>query len=74
MPKLYTSRDTVRAFKRAGFDVISQKGSHLKMRGVWDGKLQTIIIPTHKEIRYGTFSGILTQSGMSKEEFEKFLK
>lgn len=74
MPKRYSSREVVNALKRAKFVDISQKGSHLKMRGIWNDKLQTVIIPIHKEIRFGTFRGILNQSGMSKAEFEQFLK
>lgn len=45
MPKLYSARVAIKSFEKAGFVKISQKGSHLKMRGFWDGKLQTIIIP-----------------------------
>ena len=74
MPKLYSARETTKAFKRAGFNEVSQKGSHLKMRGFWNGKLQTIIIPMHKLIAHGTFQSILSQSGMSKNEFEQFIK
>lgn len=74
MPKLYSVKVAVKTFKRAGFSKISQKGSHLKMRGVWNGKLQTVIIPMHKQIAHGTFQSILNQSGMSKIEFEQFLK
>ena len=74
MPKLYSSKDTVNAFKRAGFSKVTQKGSHLKMRGIWNGKLQTIIIPMHKQIAHGTFQSILVQSGMSKIEFEEYIK
>lgn len=74
MPKLYSSREVVNALKRAKFVDISQKGSHLKMRGIWNDKLQTVVIPMHKEIRFGTFRGILNQAGMSKSEFDQFLK
>ncbi|HTK03601.1 MAG TPA: type II toxin-antitoxin system HicA family toxin [Alphaproteobacteria bacterium] len=74
MPKLYSSRETIKTFQRAGFNKITQKGSHLKMRGFWNSKLQTIIIPVHKQIAFGTFQSILNQSGMSKSEFEQFLK
>lgn len=74
MPKLYSLRETVKAFKRAGFVKISQKGSHLKMKGVWNGKIQTIIIPMHKQIAFGTFQSILNQANIGKLEFEQFLK
>ena len=74
MPKLYSSREVIKAFKRAGFVEVSQKGSHLKMKGFWDGKLQTVIIPRHKQIAFGTFQSILDQASMTKLEFEGFLR
>lgn len=74
MPKLYSARDTLKAFNRAGFSQISQKGSHIKIRGFWNGKLQTVIIPAHKEIAWGTFQSILKQADMSRDEFEMWVR
>lgn len=73
MPRLYSSKKVVKAFKRAGFSKISQKGSHIKMRGIWNEKVRTVIIPDHKEIAFGTFQSVLNQADMSLEEFKKFL-
>lgn len=73
MPKLYSVRQIVNALRRAGFEIISQKGSHIKMRGIRDGKLQTVIIPNHKEIALGTLSSILKQASMTKDELESCL-
>lgn len=74
MPKLYSAREVVKALIRAGFSEVKQKGSHLKMRGVWNGKLQTVIIPMHKTLAHGTFQSIISQSGMTKSEFEEYLR
>lgn len=74
MPKLYSGRQIVNALKRVGFYQVSQKGTHLKLRGLWKGKLQTVIIPFHKEVASGTFQSILNQADMSREEFEGFVK
>ena len=74
MPKLYSGREIVKALKKAGFEIVGQKGSHIKLRGFRNGKLQTVIVPYHKIVAYGTFSSILNQSSMTKVEFEKFLK
>ena len=74
MPKLYSAKQIVRAFKRADFYQISQRGSHLKLRGFWKGKLQTVIVPMHKEIAYGTFQSILKQAAMSLDELKGFIK
>lgn len=44
------------------------------MRGFWRGKLQTAIVPNHKEIAPGTFQSILNQASMLLEEFKGFVK
>lgn len=59
MPKLYSAKEVIKALQRAGFETVSQRGSHIKMRGIREGKIQTVIIPNYKEIPQGTFSSIL---------------
>ena len=73
MPKLYSAREVVNALRNTGFEIVSQKGSHIKLRGVIDGKLQTVIVPNHKQIAQGTFRSILNQSNLTKSEFESHL-
>lgn len=70
MPRLYSSKEILRALQQAGFSVISQKGSHIKLRGIKQGKIQTVIVPDHKEIARGTFSSILNQANLTRQEFE----
>jgi len=60
--------------KERVFKKVSQKGSHLKIKGFWNGKIQTVIVPIHRQIAFGTFQSILSQAGISKQEFEHFLK
>jgi predicted RNA binding protein YcfA (HicA-like mRNA interferase family) len=73
MPKFYSGRQVVKALRKADFVVVSQKGSHIKLRGIREGKLQTVIVPNHKELAVGTFSSILKQAAMTRKEFEYFL-
>lgn len=73
MPKLYSAREIVNALRRAGFETVSQKGSHIKLRGIVDGKLQTAIVPNHKEVANGTFKSVLSQASLTKSEFESYL-
>lgn len=74
MPKLYSSRVILNALERAGFKIVSQKGSHIKLYKQTDGESFTVIVPNHKEIALGTFNSILKQAGISKKELEKFIK
>ena len=72
MPKLYSAREIIKALQHAGFIVVSQRGSHIKLRKVGKKTLNPIV-PNHKEIARGTLQSILEQAQMSKEELEKNL-
>ncbi len=57
--------------KRAGFEIVSQKGSHVKFaKETPEGRL-TAIVPKHKEVTIGTLSSILKQAGLTIDEFDK---
>jgi predicted RNA binding protein YcfA (HicA-like mRNA interferase family) len=73
MPDLYSAKSVLKALKHAGFKKISQKGSHIKLRGISEGKILTVIVPNHKTIAKGTFSSILRQADLTKAEFESHL-
>ena len=70
MPKRYTAKQVLKSLSKLGFSEISQKGSHLKLRGIVGGKLQTVIVPNHKTIAVGTLSSILRQANISKQDLE----
>ncbi len=74
MPKLprVSAKDLVRIFKKLDFEIITQKGSHIKMQNI-DGRI--VIIPNHKEIKLGTLkNGILNPLDISVEQLIKLLK
>lgn len=74
MPKVYSGQKIIKALERSGFYIVSIKGSHVKLRGIRFGKLQTVIVPKHKEVALGTFRSILKQAAMEFEELGKYLK
>lgn len=74
MAKLYSGKKIIKALQRAGFYVVSIKGSHIKMRGIRVCKLQTVIIPKHKEVAVGTFRSILRQAAMEFKELKTYLR
>jgi predicted RNA binding protein YcfA (HicA-like mRNA interferase family) len=61
-----SGRDTVRALRGVGFEQISQRGSHVKLRSV-EGR--TVIVPMHRQLAPGTLRSILRQAALSTEEF-----
>ena len=73
MSKLYSGEKIINALLRMGFYVVSTKGSHVKLRGIRFGKLQTVIVPKHKEVAFGTMKSILRQAAMELEELKENL-
>lgn len=71
MPKLYSARQVIRALQRLGFVIVSQKGSHIKLRKTIDDSVFSPIIPNHKEIAMGTLQSILRQAGITKKELDE---
>ena len=70
MPKRYSAKEILKRLKKLGFVIVSQKGSHIKARGIRAGLLQTAIVPNHKEVAVGTFESILEQAKVTRSEFE----
>ncbi|MCZ8067467.1 MAG: type II toxin-antitoxin system HicA family toxin [Microcystis sp.] len=63
-------REIKRKLEAAGFEVISQKGSHVKFaKDTPEGK-RTTIVPCYKEVTIGTIASILRQAGLRVDEFE----
>ena len=63
----------IRALRQAGFVVLRQKGSHVSLEKIADGRHWRTIVPLHREIRPGTLSDILQQSGLSAEDLRRLL-
>ena len=60
-----TAKEMVKFLKQHGFEEVSQKGSHLKMRNYATGR-QTEV-PTHaQDLPVGTEKSILKQAGLKK--------
>ena len=65
MPKLKTlsGKEVLDIFLSLGFEVASQRGSHIKLRRITgDGYRQTLTIPNHPEMDKGTLRAIYRQA------------
>lgn len=57
-----------RALQRAGFEVMRQKGSHIRMRHA-DGRVVTVPIHKGQVLGRGLLRKILRDAELSREEF-----
>lgn len=65
MPKLkrLSGQQVVSIFEALGFEQVSQRGSHVKLRRILpDGSKQTLTIPAHSELDKGTLKAIYKQA------------
>jgi len=65
MPKLkiLSGREVVKILSKFGFEVVSQRGSHIKLRRVLpDETKQTLTVPLHDELDKGTLKAIIRQA------------
>ena len=58
-----TSREMINLLKKNGFEIVSQNGSHVKMRNPIT-KRQTIVPYHSKALKKGLESAILKQAGL----------
>jgi len=59
----------VRALQRAGWVVVRQQGSHIRLQKHSDDKTLKITVPAHRPIKRSTLSHILTQAQLSVDDF-----
>jgi predicted RNA binding protein YcfA (HicA-like mRNA interferase family) len=77
MPKLrvLSGREVIKILSKFGFEVVSQKGSHMKLRRVLpDGIKQTLTVPLHEELDKGTLKAIIRQASryIPEEELKRY--
>jgi len=67
-------RKVIRALEHLGFNMV-RKGNHIAMlRENPDGTRTPLTIPNHPTIKRSTLRTILTQSGISREDFLNVFK
>jgi predicted RNA binding protein YcfA (HicA-like mRNA interferase family) len=63
----------VRALQRAGWVVVRQKGSHIRLHKHAPDETLKLTIPAHNPIKRSTLAHILKHAGLGLEEFLELL-
>lgn len=64
---LLKSREVVKSFKKLGWEVARQKGSHIILTK--EGHIATLSIPDHSEVARGTLRALIARAGLTIEDF-----
>jgi predicted RNA binding protein YcfA (HicA-like mRNA interferase family) len=72
VPKLraLSGKEVCQILSKYGFKKVRQKGSHIILQKKERGTTITVPVPDHDELRIGTLSGIIRQSGLPRSLFE----
>ncbi len=66
-------RKVVKALQRAGFIIVRQKGSHIRLHKRTSNEVIKITVPAHSPIKKGTLSRIIKDAHLTIEEFGSLL-
>jgi predicted RNA binding protein YcfA (HicA-like mRNA interferase family) len=70
---IISGKDAVKALEKAGFVVVRQKGSHIRMKKVTSDTVIKITIPLHDTLDRGTLKSIIRSADITAEEFVDLL-
>jgi predicted RNA binding protein YcfA (HicA-like mRNA interferase family) len=69
--RVLSGRDVLMILRAFGFQDVSQRGSHIKVRRVLEGgRSQTLTVPNHYEIDRGTLQALYRQASRFIPESE----
>lgn len=68
-----SGRDVIKALNRAGFRVVRQKGSHVRLEKVEEGKFIKLTVPMHETLKKGTLRQIISDAEMEVSDFLQLL-
>lgn len=70
--------ELIRFLTRIGYEIVRQKGSHVRLKKMTDVGEHKITVPKHPEIAKGTLNDILSKvalwNGIPKDELIEMLK
>jgi predicted RNA binding protein YcfA (HicA-like mRNA interferase family) len=72
LPSLSFDR-IVKALQRAGFIVVRQRGSHIRLQKRTEEGVLKITVPAHRPVKRGTLSHILKAARISVDQFNALL-
>ena len=65
LPRDVSAEQAVAALRRLGFQVVRQRGSHIRLvKGS-----RSVTVPAHDPIALGTLKSLIRQAGVSEEDF-----
>jgi predicted RNA binding protein YcfA (HicA-like mRNA interferase family) len=68
--RVLSGREVCKILEAEGFSEVRRRGSHVVMQKRSGNATTTVPVPDHSELKAGTLSSIIRQSGLSRSLFE----
>lgn len=68
--RVLSGSEVCRILVAEGFAEVRQRGSHIVMQKRVGNTTTTVPVPDHKELKVGTLTSIIRQSGLARSLFE----
>jgi len=68
-----TGYDAIKARRKVGFIATRQRGSHVRLKKIEEGKTIKITVPVHGTLKKGTLNRIIKDAGLTRDEFLRLL-
>ncbi len=65
-----SGQDAVQAFRKLGYQVDHQTGSHIIL---WHPSGRRLSVPNHRELAKGTLRSLIREAGITKDQFTELL-
>ena len=72
LPRI-SGQQAIRAFARVGYEVIRQRGSHIRLRHPTDPSRLPVTIPNHRELKQGLLRRLIADARLTVGEFSQLL-
>ena len=70
---MVSGREVIKALGKAGFRVDRQRGSQVRLEKKTVNGMIKLIVPLHHNLKKGTLRGIIKESGLTMQEFNRLL-
>ena len=68
-----SGKEAIKALEKAGFVIVRQRGSHIRLKKVTSETVINITVPLHDTLDRGTLKSIIRSAGLTAEEFVELL-
>lgn len=68
-----SGQEAIRAFQRLGYEVVRQRGSHIRLRHPNDPARQPLSVPDHKTLKPGLLRRLIRDAQIEVDEFRRLL-